>query len=120
MHHFVPNDLAEPYIYEATRDMLLEHQDLVITQFGALLFEIMDGGNSPLLRTGAVVRDRNALRSGDGHTAVGGMLMYRHADKPASPVLVLLGFGYLVHDFDRVGEPNIQFQAVWMMDKRRN
>lgn len=116
LHHLDPQPEETTYVYEALRDMVVAWDDVVITQFGALLYENKQGELGSVFRAGAVVRDRMVLKSGDGHTAVGGILMFRKAQVPKSPALVLLGFAY-VRDADRVGGANIQGQLIWSLER---
>jgi len=116
LDHLVPENMETEFVYEAMRDMVVAWRDIVITQFGAVLYEREGADGGSIFRAGGVVRDRQTLRSGDGHTAAGGILMFRKAQVPKSPAIVLLGFAYL-RDADRVGEANIQAQLVWSFER---
>ena len=118
VHVFRHEGETSPFVYEAYRDMVIAWDDVVLTSWTGLLAEILDGGDKrPLLRTGALLRHRQAFVSKDITTAVGGAVIIKPGPKPGWPTITLAVLGY-VRDIDRaLKAPNIQLQASWEIVK---
>ncbi len=117
LHLENPLGLASPYLYEPTRDLVVAWDDVLVENQGGVLYEVLPGGQKPLLRIGATVRDRMALGSGDRSLVAGGIVSFKPGTTPAVPTINVLALFYLI-DADRVGTaPNLQAAATWSFDK---
>ena len=115
---FKPEGETSPFVYDAYRDMVIAWDDVVLTSWTGLLAEILDGGDKrPLLRTGALLRHRQAFGSKDITTALGGAVIVKPGPKPGWPTITFAVLGYL-RDVDRaLKAPNIQLQLAWEIVK---
>jgi hypothetical protein len=122
IHHPIPTGVTSPYVYEALRDMVVAWDDMVVTNIAAVLVEVFDGtgpkdGPGPVLRVGAITRDKQTLVSRDISTALGGVVTFRPGPKPGWPDLLVAVMGYLRDEDRRFGAPNIQLQAAWVLER---
>jgi hypothetical protein len=107
------------YWYEATRDILLRPNDIMVESTTGVLAEILDAGENTTvnLRAGALLRHRESFISRDISTAVGGVVTVKPGRKQGWPTILLAVLGY-VRDPDRaLGAPNIQISVSWEFQK---
>lgn len=117
LHLENPLGLDAPYVYEPNRDLIVAWDDVLVENQAGVLYEVLPGGERPLLRVGATARNRAALTSGDESVAVGGLVSFRPGHTPAVPTVNVLALAYVV-DSDRVGTaPNLQASATWVFEK---
>lgn len=112
-----PDGVDSPYLYEPYRDLVVAWQDWSVEQQAAVVWEALPGGDRPLLRVGATVKDTRTLVSRDHRTNLGPLLMVRPGTAPAVPTLVGMALWYL-RDADRVGPvPFLAAQARWEVER---
>jgi hypothetical protein len=105
-----------PFVYEPYRDLVIGWNDVTVEHQAALLYEALPGGEEPMLRVGATVRDRFAVESKDRSTTAGVIAMVRPGTKAAVPTLVGQALLY-VKDADRVGAaPSLALLASWTLE----
>lgn len=108
---------SSPYVYEPYRDLVVGWKDWTLEQQGAVLYEVLPGGDRAMFRAGATARDRHALVSGDRSTTVGAVVMARPGTKIWVPTLAGQLLWY-VKDADRVGPiPSMGLMASWRFER---
>jgi hypothetical protein len=117
LHLDQPGDVDAPWVYEPNRDLVVAWDELLVENQAGALLELLPGGDRALLRVGGLVRNREALESGDHSMAVGGLVSFKPGVTPAVPTINVLALAYVV-DADRVGTaPNLQASATWVFEK---
>ncbi len=117
LHIEAPAEVDSPYVYDPSRDLVVAFDEVVIENQAGVLGEVLPGGQKPLLRVGATMRDRMAMGSGDRSLVVGGLVSFKATAAPAVPTVNVLALAYVI-DADRVGTaPNLQLAASWTLEK---
>ncbi len=114
-----PDEDRSTYVYDVSRDLIIERKEMILQQQYALLGELLPGGDRVLLRAGAVLRHRVAVGSGDLSLVIGAMVMMKPRPLPAWPTFILQILPY-VREADRVGTfPQILGVAQWEISRDR-
>jgi hypothetical protein len=116
IHLEQPDGVDAPYVYEPLRDMVIAWNEVYLEHQPALLYEVLPGGEKPLLYVGASWRQRYAFVSGDRSGLLGALVVVRPGTKPIIPTIMGFAAFYLI-DQDRVGgAPFLGVQANWVVE----
>lgn len=111
-----PAGVDAPYTYEPYRDLVVAWDDVALEHHAGLLYEVLPGGERPMLRLGPTFRDRFTTTSKDRSAALGLLVAAKPAPHPAVPTLVGFATWYIL-DEDREGPiPFLAAQARWELD----
>ncbi len=122
IHHIKSDAQTSTYVYEPLRDLVINWDEMIVTNLAAILIEVADGtgpkgGPGPVLRFGPVMRDKQTLVSRDMATVLGGAVSLKPGPKRGWPDVFVAVMGY-VRDNDRfLKAPQIQLQISWKLEK---
>ncbi|MEZ4234878.1 MAG: hypothetical protein R3F59_01665 [Myxococcota bacterium] len=97
-----PSPDPEPWMFEPYRGLVIADHDRLFEHTSALLWELADGEDAPIVRFGPILRGKASHATGDRTLNLGGVLQWRPGRQAHDATLMLLVAPYL-EDPDFVG-----------------
>lgn len=102
-----------PFWYEPYRDLVLADRDVSVETQGAVLYEVLPGGDRPKLWLGGTARHRAALESGDRQSNAGGLVVCRPGTAPSMPTFVAQVLPWVATPERQGTAPAVNVAASW-------
>ncbi|MCO4772104.1 MAG: hypothetical protein KDA24_18875 [Deltaproteobacteria bacterium] len=118
-HHTMVDDADDQLLYDAGLDLLFYKREWTISHQAVVMAEILDGKKTPtLLRVGATIRQRAALRAKDQTVNLGLIATFKPGRKAGFPEILFLVMPYLRDQSGGrvLGPPWIALALTWTVD----